>query len=222
MCHKCKLDNKSPPFSVLYNKSFEYISKWKLDKVLLNHEDKRVKKIEVYNYFWKKDLKKLLRYLNTKKFSYNNDTKNHPCVWNPQLANEWKYTTGQWKRVDEMNKPKYYYYTHFCKVLVHRNRVYLLKIYENKSSNKDFVKLEITYEYHKKNYNLHYLDWLSALKGMNEIIGKICKKATVKGFDEDFSRQITLDSLIYQVMGNLWPTQVNHVYKIFNILGKTK
>lgn len=88
MCHKCKLDNKSPPFSVLYNKSFEYISKWKLDKVLLNHEDKRVKKIEVYNYFWKKDLKKLLRYLNTKKFSYNNDTKNHPCVWNPQLANE--------------------------------------------------------------------------------------------------------------------------------------
>gem|GEM_PF-3022090 len=78
----------------------------------------------------------------------------------------------------EEKMPKYYYFNLFSKILVHRGRYYFIKVYWNVAQNKDFVKLEITYSYFKPKgkYNIHFLDWLNSLKGINEIIRKIEKK----------------------------------------------
>lgn len=219
MKNNTTIKNKSPPFRVHYWQSFDAISKWKIDKALVDNTSNRVTKIEVYNYFSHDTIKSMLKYLQTKQFKYITDKNNHPRLYNIQLKQEGQHTIQQWKIIDiEKEQYMYYYYVYFIKVLSHRWRPILLKLYWNKSLKKDFYKLELTYTYSKWWYNLHYLDWLSALKSINEIIRKIEKRFSPIGYDEDFSGKITLDSLIYQVMGNLGKSEINHIYNIFDEL----
>lgn len=224
------IKNIKAPFKINYWKSYQYISKWLLDKVKVNAEfDKnwkininphRVSKIEVYNYFQRKDIDALLKYLQTKKFNYTTDTSKFHKIFNPILRLEWKYITWRWKILEDQDfaNYKWYYYVDFVRVLVHRNRTYLIKSYYNISENKSFFKLEITYSYQKKKYYLHFLDWLNACKWMNEIIKKIEDRFEPKGYDEDFSKQITFDAFVFQILWKIWKSWVNHIYNIFSIL----
>lgn len=211
--------NLEAPFNIKYWKSFINISKRLLDKVILEKETNIIKKIEVYNYFDIKDIKKIIEYLKSNKFKYTNDKSKFNKLWNIILNQEWKHIVKNWRIVD-INKTKYrhFYYIFFVNVLVFRNRTYLIKLYRNISKKKDFFKLEITYSYFKKNYNLHFLDYLNAMKSVNTIIGKIERRFVPIWFNEDFSQQITLDSFVLQMMWRLWKSWVNHINNIFTKL----
>jgi hypothetical protein len=213
------IKNKSPPFKLYLGTSFKQVWQWKFDKVIVDAQSNRVKKIEVYNYFSHNSIKRMLKYLQTKQFKYITDTTKFPRLYNIQLKQEGQHIIQQWKIIDVWeNKYKFYYRVYYVRVLSHRGRPILIKIYWNESLKKDFYKLELTYKYYQWKYNLHFLDWLSALKSINEIIRKIENRFSPIGYDEDFSGQITLDSLIYQVMGNLWKSEINHISNIFDEL----
>jgi len=200
---KSELKNIQSPFSIDYWKSFKEISKWKIDKVIVDNKTNRITKLEIYNYFNIDDLEALIKYINTKKFKYTNDKKQFPPYWNILLSQRWKNINGQGKILNLEDKfYKYFYFVNFIKILVHRNRKLMLKIYHNRAQNKKFVKLEITYSYFKKKdkYNMHLLDWLGALKGMNEVIRKIEHRFTSIWFNEDFSKKITFDGLIGKIV----------------------
>jgi len=217
--NKNTIKNKSPPFKLYLGTSFKQVWQWKFDKVTVDSQSNRVKKIEVYNYFSHNSIKRMLKFLQTKQFKYITDTTKYPRLYNIQLKQEGQHIIQQWKIIDiEKENYMYYYYVYYVRVLSHRWRPILLKIYWNKSLKKDFYKLELTYTYSKWWYNLHFLDWLSALKSINEIIRKIENRFSPIGYDEDFSGKITLDSLIYQVMGNLWKSEINHISNIFDEL----
>lgn len=210
--------NIPKPFSIDYCNSYKSISKWKIDKSILEKETNIVKKIELYNYFKKSEVENLIKHLNSKAFKYTKKANEYPRIFNVILNQENKFITWRWKILDIKEKmPKYYYYVLFSKVLVHRNRAYLIKIYHNIAQNKDFVKLEITYSYFKPKgkYNIHFLDWLNSLKGMNEVISKLEKKVSFIGFYEDFSEQVYFESFILQIIWKYGRSGVNHVYNIF-------
>jgi len=210
--------NIPKPFSIDYCNSYKSISKWKIDKSVLEEKSNIVKKIEIYNYFKKNEVQELIKYLNSKKFKYSNNPKEYPRIFNILLNQENKFITWRWKILNlEEKMPKYYYFNLFSKILVHRGRYYFIKVYWNVAQNKDFVKLEITYSYFKPKgkYNIHFLDWLNSLKGINEIIRKIEKKHSSIWFSEDFSEQVYLESFIFQMMWRFWKSGVNHIYNIF-------
>lgn len=205
------------PFSINYCNSYKSISKWKIDKCLIEEKTNIVKKIEVYNYFKMSDVQELIKYLSST-FKYTNKPSEYPRIFNVILNQENKFITWRWKILDIKEKmPKYYYYVLFSKILVYRNRTYLIKIYHNIAQNKDFVKLEITYSYFKPKgkYNIHFLDWLNSLKGMNALIRKIEKKISIIGFNEDFSEQVEFESFILQIIWKYGRSGVNHIYNIF-------
>jgi len=214
-----ELTNIHSPFSISYWKSFKHISKCKLDKVIIEKKTNKVKKVEVYNYFNNDNVEKIIKYLLSPSFEFTKNKSKFNKLRNVLLMQEWKNIVKNGRIVDiEIRKYKYYYYVYFVRVLVHRKRPFLLKIYWNQSQNKDFVKLEITYSLQKKLYNLHFLDWINAMKSINEIIKKIEKKFTPIWYDEDFSKKITLDSFIFQMMSKLGKSQVNHINNIFTKL----
>jgi len=175
--------------------NLEYLKNWKFDKVIVDSKNK-VKKIEVYNYFDRLNLKKLIKFLNTKQFKSINNNEKIPSLFYILLSKEWKYTNWKWQILDENNLPKYYYFVDLVKVLKHRNRYILLKIYRNKSQNKKFSKLEITYLNYKKKYNSIFLDWIYWLRNLNEIIKRLSKRIQFIWYDEDFSKKITLKEFL--------------------------
>ena len=67
------LKNIPTPFNIKYSRSYDHISKWLLDKILIKKGNK-VSKIEVYNYFDIKDIKLIIKYLESKHFKYKKDT----------------------------------------------------------------------------------------------------------------------------------------------------
>lgn len=213
--------NVDAPMSIDYCDSFKYVSKWKIDKAIQEKENGRISKIEIYNYFKISDLPLFMKYLNTSKFKFTDNRKEYPRVFNILRNHEWKRITWKWKIFGRNEKlPRYYYKVLFSRVMSHRNRTYLFKIYWNESQGKDFVKVEITYCYFKpkEKYNIHSLDWLNSLKGINEIIKKTEKKMTPIWFIEDFSKEITLEAFIFQVIWRPWISNINHIYTIFSKL----
>lgn len=71
---------------------FSYISSWKLDKIVSN-EKNIITKIEIYNYFERKNIKKIIKYLNTKKFNYLIEKKDFPRLFNILLSQNNKHIT---------------------------------------------------------------------------------------------------------------------------------
>lgn len=196
---------------------FSYISSWKLDKIVSN-EKNIITKIEIYNYFKRKNIKKIIKYLNTKKFNYLIEKKDFPRLFNILLSQNNKHITWKWKILDNNNLPKFYYFVDFIKVLNHRWRPVLLKIYRNKSKQKDFSKIELTYYQHKKNYNLYFLDWLNWLKWINEIIKKISTKFNFLWYEEDFSQKIEFNNFLNNILENKTKSNKSYKNKILEIL----
>lgn len=222
------LKNIPAPFNIKYYKSYDHISKWLLDKVLIERINKKVTKIEVYNYFDIKDIKLIIKYLESYHFKSTKNATLYPPYWSFLLNLEWEHiktikSKENSKKIIKIIDPndkknKFFYYIFYVRVHLHRNNTYLIKLYWNKSKNKKFFKLEITYWYKEKWYNLHFLDFLNSLKGINEILRKIEKKFTPIWYKEDFSKKITLDSFIFQIMWNIWKSKINQINNIFSKL----
>gem|GEM_PF-4768345 len=85
--------NIPKPFSIDYCNSYKSISKWKIDKSVLEEKSNIVKKIEIYNYFKKNEVQELIKYLNSKKFKYSNNPKEYPRIFNILLNQENKFIT---------------------------------------------------------------------------------------------------------------------------------
>lgn len=198
-----------------YSNNFNHIKNWKLDKTV---EKEKVTKIEVYNYINRCDVKNIIKFLNTKKFKYYYDTKSFFKLCNVMLNLNNKHISWQWNILDSFNLPKYYYYVDFVKVLNHRWRPLLLKIYRNESCKKQFSKIEITYFHFKKWYNLYFLDWLNSFKSINEIIKKINKRFQFIWYDEDFSLQQKFDDFIIKMINKKTKHNKSYKNKIIQIL----
>lgn len=216
--------NKSPPFTLKLenNRSFDCIKIWKFDKVLLNKKKKRITKVEVYNYFKESDYEKLIKHLLSKSFKYRPNKAKFPREWNTILAQEGKNIIKGWDVVDLSKKYyRYHYLNLFSRIILHRNKSYLIKAYKNSSHKKTFFKLEITYGFSKGWYNLSSTNRIEALKGMNELIRRLELKVKPIGFDgEDFSKQITFDSLVYQAIIHSYDWKVNKIENIFKKIYK--
>lgn len=197
---------------------FNLINKWKFDKIIIQNKTNIIKKIEIYNYFNRNNIKKLIAFLNTKQFKYFENSSDFPRLFNILLSKNNKHITWKWKILDNNYLPKYYYFVDFIKVLNHRWRPILLKIYRNKSQNKNFAKIELTYIPYKKNYNLYFLDWLNWLKWINEIIKKLNKRFNFIWYLEDYSKQIKLDTFLNKVIENKTKSNKSYKNKILEIL----
>lgn len=216
--------NKSSPFNLKLenNKSFDFIKNWKFDKVLMSKKKKRITKVEVYNYFKESDFSKLLKHLQTKKFKYTTDKTSFPREWNAILAQEWKNIIKGWKIVDlSKGYYPYHYKNLYTRVLLYRNKSYLIKAYKNSSHKKTFFKLEITYGFIKGKYNLSSTNWIDGIKSMNSILKNIEFGVKPINFKKnDFSKKITFDSLIFQVVIGLYEWKVNKIENIFKKIYK--
>lgn len=198
-----------------YLEKFNCLNNWRFDKVLIEHDTNIVRKIEVYNYFNRDDLDKIINFLKTKQFKYYTKdtfwTNVFPDLFYILLSKENHYTNWKWKKLELDDLPRYYYYIEWSKVLNHRKRPVYIKIYRNISCNKNFSKLEISYYYHRKNYNIFFLDWINWLKGICEIINKLENKIDFIGFKEDFSMKIPFRLFFNKLLLN--KTKSNKCYK---------
>jgi len=197
------------------SKNLDCIKNWKFDKLVYSKDSQKISKIEIYNYIKREQVLKLLKHLSTKKYKYTNDYKKIPNIFSVLLSKENKYTSWQWKIIEDISNEKYYYYIDFVKVLVHRWSVFLIKIYRNKSQNKDFSKIEISYYFNNNSkYNLYYWTWINSLKAINEIIKRISYNFDFLWYREDYSQKIDFLTWIAKLL-RIYPKE-----KIQKILKK--
>ncbi|MDD3793291.1 MAG: hypothetical protein PHI37_00565 [Candidatus Gracilibacteria bacterium] len=198
------------------SKSLEYIKTWKFDKLTYSKDSQKVSKIEIYNYIKRENVEKLLKHLQTKKYKYTTDFKIIPNIFSVLLSKENKYTSGQGKIIEDITKEKYYYYIDFVKALIHRGSIFLIKIYRNKSQNKDFSKIEISYYYNNNSkYNLYYGTWINSLKAINEIIKRLSYNFEFVGYHEDYSQKIDFLTGIAKLLGIYPKEKIQKILKKF-------
>lgn len=211
---------------ILISNKFYNKNDWKFDKFLIN-EKWEVSKMEIYTYFPRKQLSEILKYFQSNKFkrecigSYNDDfwyggeeIRKFAPIFNIILGHH-ESIIHRNKRLPEWSTlPKYYYYVDFAWVLNHRWTKFLVKIYRNKSGNKPFSKIEITYWRYKDNYHLFYGDWANKLKWMFEVMKKIQKKLTIFGFLEDFSGKMNIFETVSWYITTLNEQQKKKICKI--------
>jgi hypothetical protein len=184
-------------YPVLTHKKFKNLIHWKFDKITLEWNE--VRKIEVYNYINRDDVQKIIKFFNRKSFHRSSDTTKFHSIFNIILHHEWKHTHKN-EVLWDIQGQKYYYFVDFAKVLCHRGSYFLVKIYRNKSQDKAFSKIEITYWRKKNKYNLFYADWASKLKGMAEIINSIESQFDFLGYVEDFSGKQDIYETIVSIL----------------------
>lgn len=193
-----------------------FIKKWKFDKLVYLNKNEKVSKIEIYNYFDRKNLKKLIKHLQTKRYKYTVDNKKIPQIFSILLSKDKKHTTGQWKIVEDISNKKYYYYVDFVKAIVHRGSVYLIKIYRNESIKSSFSKIELSYYYNDNSkYNLYYWTWVNSLKWLNEIIKRLSNKTDFIWYDEDFSKKIDFFQGILNLLSIYQKNKIKKILKLF-------
>jgi hypothetical protein len=72
-------------------KNIKFLQNFYFDKVKYNKKTNIFKKIEIYNFIPRKNIKKVIKYLNTKQFKYLNNTKDFPKIFNILLNQENKH-----------------------------------------------------------------------------------------------------------------------------------
>lgn len=182
----------------VFNTKLNNLINWKIDKIVI--ESGEVRKLEFYNYIKRSDVGKLIKFLNTKSFKFCDNTKEFNKIFNVILGQNRKHINWRGEIYEDIEERRYYYYVDFVKVVNNRWSNFLLKIYRNKSKNKDFSKIEITYWRKKNGYNLYYGDWINKMKGISELINKISKKFEMVWYDEDFSWWIDIKSKIFEII----------------------
>lgn len=198
----------------------KFLENFYFDKVIYSDKTNIIRKMEIYNYIPRKNINNIIKYLNTKQFKFLENKKDFPKIFNILLSQNNKHINWKWVILNENFLPKYHYYVDYVKVLNHRWRPILIKIYRNKSQNREYSKIEITYSYFKKSYNLYFLDFLNALKWMNELLKKISKKIQYYELEEemDFSKRINFDKFLEFILTLKNKNNKNYNQKIKNIL----
>lgn len=198
------------------SRNLNCIKNWKFDKLTYSKESQKVSKIEIYNYIKREKVEKLVKHLNTKKYKYTNDFTKIPNIFSVLLSKENKHTSWQWKIIEDITNEKYYYYIDFVKALVHRWSVFLIKIYRNKSQNKDFSKIEISYYFNNNSkYNLYYWTWINSLKAINEIIKRLSNNFDFLWYWEDYSQKIDFLTWIAKILRIYPKNKIEKILKKF-------
>lgn len=115
---------------------------WLVHKFKCDTVSGRLTKVELYRYFPKSLLKKLLRHLQTKEYTYTRDARHYPRLFRIMCAREGHIYSHRWIGIK--------YKIHFCRVLLHDNQYYLITVYECIEPSNGSVKLEIAYLYDVK------------------------------------------------------------------------
>ncbi len=154
---------------------------WFAHKLTSKESDKdKYKKIEWFGYFKSEDKEDMMKHLNGKDFRYVDDRSewNYSIFYDLAMKKEWKLTTSDLK---DYEGEWFWYIQDFCKVLIHRNEFYLIRVYHvDKKWWKDFsnwyFKVEITYrEVENKKLRKRVSSRLNKPNAIVELIKKIEK-----------------------------------------------